>query len=298
MIDDHSDDGSWDYLEKKQSQLPFKLILHRLSENKTFKKIAIEEGVSRASGKLIVTSDADTIRNVKWLSQIASFYDKYKSALIILPVMLNSGTSFIERFQQIEFLSLQWITASFSGNNNSILCNGANLAFEKEIFEKVGGYKQNRDVASGDDFFLLMKVKKQFKNRISFLYSEDAVVFSNPQSTLKEFFQQRIRWAGKTKYANDLSIYITGMFNVFFSFWLVILPFIEYDSSSFPIYSVLIWLVKIIGDYSMLHKTASFYKTKFKIKDFFYSILYYPFYICSIFILSLILKPKWKGREI
>jgi len=298
MVNDHSEDKGLEFLIKKQKELSFKLVIKNLPDDKQFKKKAIEEGISIAKGNLIVTSDADTFRKENYLSRIASFYEKKKSSMIIMPVILLSGNNFLERFQVLEFLSLQWITASFAGNNNAILCNGANLAFEKEIFEKTGGFKNTPKVVSGDDFFLLMKLRNQKKSNISILLSKDVIVKTKSLSSLKEFVQQRMRWAGKAKYANNTSIYLTGSLNVLLSFYLILLPFIEYNLTSFPLFTFLFWIVKICGDLLMLRKAGSFFNTKINLIDFLFSILYYPFYICSIFIFSLVLKPKWKGREI
>jgi cellulose synthase/poly-beta-1,6-N-acetylglucosamine synthase-like glycosyltransferase len=298
MVNDHSDDNGLAFLLQKQNEVSIKLIVHNLPDNKQFKKSAIEEGVSIAKGNLIVTSDADTSRQNSYLSGIASFYEKKKPAMMILPVMLEPGNTFFERFQVLEFLSLQWITFSFAGNSNAILCNGANLAFEKELFERSGGFKNTPSVVSGDDFFLLMKLRKEKKNTISVLLSKDVVVKTKAISEPKGFVQQRIRWAGKTKHAKNISIYLTGILNVLLSFYLLLLPFIEYQFSTFPFISVLFWLIKISGDLLMLRKAGRFFDIKINLMDFLISILYYPIYICSIFILSLIIKPKWKGREI
>jgi len=111
--------------------------------------------------------------------------------------------------------------------------NGANLAYEKGAFYEVGGFKGIDDLASGDDELLLHKMAAKFDGNIGFLKNEAAVVYTHPKATLKEFIQQRKRWASKsTRYKNksiivlgvcvwlfNLSILVNitgGIFNIFY----------------------------------------------------------------------------------
>ena len=47
----------------------------------------------------------------KWIRTIASFYEHNKPDMIICPVQLEKRNGFFRRFQELEFLSLQGITA-------------------------------------------------------------------------------------------------------------------------------------------------------------------------------------------
>ncbi len=52
------------------------------------------------------------------------------------------------------------------------MCNGANLAFRKDVFNEVSGYKGNIQIASGDDEFLMRKStwKISFWNTIPLIF--------------------------------------------------------------------------------------------------------------------------------
>lgn len=75
------------------------------------------------------------------------------------------------------------------------MANGANLAYEKEAFLAVDGYKDISQKASGDDMLLVYKIAQQFPDKIRFLKNKAAIVLTEPMQTLSDFLQQRYRCA-------------------------------------------------------------------------------------------------------
>ena len=106
--------------------------------------------------------------------------------------------SLFERMQTLEFGYLIGVGAAFIGNGRASTCNGANLAYRKDIFYEVGGFKGIDDLASGDDELLLQKVSARYPGKIGFLKRYEAVVFTHAKPNLKEFMRQRKRWASKS----------------------------------------------------------------------------------------------------
>ena len=60
--------------------------------------------------------------------------------MLIMPVDFETTTGFLSQFQILENIALTGITAGFSGIKMPFMCNGANLAFKKEVYETVNGY--------------------------------------------------------------------------------------------------------------------------------------------------------------
>ena len=75
--------------------------------------------------------------------------------MIVAPVSLESNTTFLQQFQLIDFLSMQGATIGGFGIQQPFMANGANLAYQKELFIKLNGFENNNTIASGDDVFLL-----------------------------------------------------------------------------------------------------------------------------------------------
>ncbi len=55
--------------------------------------------------------------------------------MIICPVAIEAGKGFAGKFQELEFLSLQGITAGTATAGMSTMCNGANMAFTRKAYE-------------------------------------------------------------------------------------------------------------------------------------------------------------------
>jgi hypothetical protein len=53
-------------------------------------------------------------------------------------VTYDCSNSFLHQFQQLDLASLQGATMEF-WNRKSFMCNGANLAYTKSLFEELNG---------------------------------------------------------------------------------------------------------------------------------------------------------------
>lgn len=211
FIDDHSTDDTSTIIRSYAKRGVKLIVLNESHALNSYKKKAIQTAIGQSSGRLIVTTDADCRMGSKWLSTIVNYYEEKNFKMISSPVAYFEEKSFFERAQSLEFLYLIGLGASTIGNNKPSTCNGANLAYEKDAFYDVGGFTGIDDLASGDDELLLHKMSAKYQNAIGFLKNEDAVVYTHAKATLKEFIQQRKRWASKsTKYKNK-SIIVLGV---------------------------------------------------------------------------------------
>jgi cellulose synthase/poly-beta-1,6-N-acetylglucosamine synthase-like glycosyltransferase len=201
IVDDHSTDRTAEIIRTYASQ-GIKLL--QLNENKplnSYKKKAIAEAISLSIGEFMVATDADCRMGPQWLSSIVNYYEVHNPVMISSPVTYFEEKTIFERLQTLEFSYLVALGASFIGNNRASTCNGANFAYRKDIFYEVGGFRGIDDLASGDDELLLQKVAVKYSGRIAFLKLREAVVYTHAKHTLKEFLNQRRRWASKsTKY--------------------------------------------------------------------------------------------------
>jgi len=66
----------------------------------------------------------------------------------------------LQIFQLTDFMSMQGITAAARNLKLGNMSNGANLAFSRAAYERVGGYEGVDHMASGDDYLLMMKLNK------------------------------------------------------------------------------------------------------------------------------------------
>ena len=263
-----------------------------LNSNGKGKKKAIRTGVAASAGSQIITTDADCRIGKSWLKTIASFQAEYNPEMIICPVKAEGRKGFFHRFQELEFLSLQGITAGTSVGENPVMCNGANLAFQKETYLKHAGYLHD-ELASGDDVFLLHNIKKYPDKRIMWLESAEATAVTRTSGNLSSFLHQRARWISKA-----------GAYHDRFTKVLAIVTFVTISIQLLLLlgglfFSGLLWVfivylvLKSIPDFLVLSNTAARYDKKSLMRWFIPSQLVYPFYIITIVPCSLFNRAKW-----
>ncbi len=293
LVNDNSIDNSYKIVKKYLSL--YKNIKNLKLKNTKGKKNAINKGIKNAKGSLIITTDADCIHNKLWLKTINKFYNKTKAKLIICPVLYKNNKKLLSfaNLQVLEFFSLTASTAGSAAINKPIMCNGANLAFEKKVYFEFSD-PAKKDIISGDDTFLMFNILKKYKKSIKYLKNFDAAVFTYPSETLKKFYNQRIRWSSKIKYYNNIFVLFTGVIILFFN----LLLFLSFWLGTFSIIAIKIFLIifslKLIIDFPLLFSVSKFFRNSkimllYPITQFFYF-----HYIIIIGFLSIFDKYKWK----
>ena len=262
-------------------------------EMNSFKKKAIEKAVSHAKGNWIVTTDADCIIPKHWLSLYNAYILKNNPVFVAAPVMFIKESGVLNEFQVLDFLALQGITAAAVGAGKHSMSNGANLAFEKSVFIAVGGYQGVDQIASGDDMFLMHKMKVTLSNRIGYLFHPGAIVLTKTMSNWKDFIMQRIRWSSKARYYDDNSIFWVLLLVYLYNLFLLVLLF---AGAYIP---VLISLaIKTIFELIFLTPVSKFYQLTGELR---YFPLFQPLHIVYTLVAGLFGQVKtytWKGRRV
>ncbi|MGD9994271.1 MAG: glycosyltransferase [Salinivirgaceae bacterium] len=210
LIDDHSTDGSTKLAQQLAAQY-YQVSYLANPEGTKGKKAALETGIASAKGDLIITTDADCSHPPHWLSTMIDYYETQQAGLIIGPVTMQIGTSWLQKFQGIEFVSLIGTTGGAAGINRPIMCNGANLAFTKAVYQEFSD-PFKKEFLSGDDVFLMHQVKSRYPESIHFIKSAQALVETKSAGSWKQFFRQRFRWASKTPgYTDSDTLFTAGV---------------------------------------------------------------------------------------
>src|SRR5690606_6593693 len=103
------------------------------------------------------------------------------------------------------------------------------------------GFSGNDHIASGDDIFLLEKMKKTFPKQVQFLKSKEAIVSTKPQKNWKNVISQRIRWASKTSKQKSATSLLLGILVFLMSISILTIPFfIVFNRENSIIYFLLL----------------------------------------------------------
>ena len=299
FVDDHSQDETVNRIEACQKMNTSNIGLIEMGAHHG-KKASLSKGVLAANGELIVFTDADCSFGKNWISSIVSHYNASNFKLAILPVLIKQSKTIFNKVQVLEFLSLMGSALAATANNRSFMCSGANLVVERKAFLNVGGYSKTDQIDSGDDVFLLHKVKEKYgEQTIHALVDEELIVTTTEQSGISSFVNQRARWASKAKYYKDkFSTYVS---------WLVLIvnlvPIVLIVSSFFAPINLL-WalgfvLLKMIIDYFFLRELVLFFQRKLLLgSNLILSELFYLYYVPAVVIKILSGKISWKGRAL
>jgi len=262
-------------------------------EIQSFKKKAIEKAVVHAKGDWIITTDADCIVPPNWLLLYHEYIIKESPVFVAAPVMFIPEKTVLNTFQVLDFLALQGITAAAVGAGKHSMSNGANLAFEKSAFIAVGGYQGVDQIASGDDMFLMHKMKKTLSNRIGYLFHPEAIVLTKAMPYWKDLIMQRIRWSSKARFYDDESIFWVLLLVYLYNFIFLILLL----SGQFQLFFISL-AFKTFFELYFLDSVSRFFKLQPTLQ---YFILFQPLHIAYTIIAGLFGQVKtytWKGRRV
>jgi len=268
-------------------------------KNSFGKKNAIQKGINNANGKLIITTDADCIHNKLWIKTINDYYNQTKAKMIIAPVAYINTPKLLSftNLQALEFLSLIGTTAGSAAINKPIMCNAANLTFEKKIFSEFTD-PLNEKSASGDDTFLMLNIRKKYPKAIKFLKNKKAIVKTYAEKNLKNFYNQRIRWASKTKNYKNFNILLVGVIILALNISLFSLTILSIFNPIFFQYFLILFIGKILIDYPILFLITHFTNNKKLLYLIPILQLLYFIYVTLIGLFSFVIKYKWKERKV
>lgn len=303
VVDDHSTDHTPEVVRNFASEHPafslHLLQLYLLPGAGISKKAGIETAVNQAAGDLIITTDADTRRDKGWIRSMVACYEKDRPLIILGPVAFKGEDTFFTRLQALEFTGLMGVTAGACMSGFPVMCNGANLAYEKKIFTKVGGYTDNNKIVSGDDIFLMIRIRKSEGNRtIQFLFSKDSIVYTDPCRTFPDFVSQRIRWVSKNKSYRDPLISFVAAITWLFSFILVAGLIAGIFSRLLLVASLILIVVKLLAEFIPVTIMAGFFNKRKLLVIFPVAGILNIFYTFIIGIAGIFFPFVWKGRRI
>lgn len=298
FVDDDSTDNSKKYIEEviKTTAFSIRIIQNKRTSNSP-KKDAISEAIKNSNFEWIVTTDADCNLPKNRLKTFDTFIQKSNSVMVCGPVLYKSNGSFLEDFQQLDGLSLLAVTIGSFGLKNPLLCNGANLAYKKDAFFKVNGFSGNENIASGDDIFLLEKMKKVFPKQVKFIKSKEASVSTKPQENWKSIVNQRIRWASKTSKQKNTVSMILGLLVFLVNFSILTIPFfLIFDIKNWGYFLFLLFF-KIMVDYAVVRQTAVIFNKKIAVRKFLLQPIIYSVITTIVVLKSFRGNYSWKGRH-
>ncbi|MDH5405484.1 MAG: glycosyltransferase family 2 protein [Candidatus Aminicenantes bacterium] len=213
-VDDGSEDDTWHYIRRQQKEHPDLVKGIRLPQNRG-KRWALAEGFKRASGKILVTMDSDSVMERDALSNlVAPFIDKEIGAATAKVKVLNKNENLLTRMIGVRYImAFEFYRASRSTFKTVFCCSGVLSAYRKEIIDKImDQWLHQRFMGQvctyGDDRSLTNFI---LRSGYYTVYQRNSVVYTLVPSTLPKLARMLVRW--HKSFIRESIVFITFMFS-------------------------------------------------------------------------------------
>ena len=221
---------------------------------------ALNSGISKSRGDIILMTDADCIVNKNWLRHHAKYYTR--DVAMVCGFTLVAPDGFFGKVQSVDWMYLLGLASASSGINSQLSCIGNNLSISKKIYNEIGGYEGIKYSVT-EDLTLMQAVQKLNKGRIIFPLFPENYVTTAPCKDFSDLMRQKKRWL-RGGFGINILGYIIGilmyLINIIFLAGYLFLPF--------GIYLLLV-AVKFLSDWMIVFPVAK----NFGLKDL---LIYFP----------------------
>jgi hypothetical protein len=134
---------------------------------------------------------------------------------------------------------------------------------------------------------LMHKIYTRYPDKVYYLKCKEAIVKTRPESSWKNFFNQRIRWASKAVHYKDKRIFYVLLLTYFVNIGFFILAIASVVSSYWFSFFVLLLFAKILIEFPFVNSVAIFFGQQRLMK-------YFPFLQPAHILYTII--AGWLGR--
>jgi poly-beta-1,6-N-acetyl-D-glucosamine synthase len=301
LVDDHSTDNTWQLISAYDEPgyiTTLKLEAQSSGDTGSFKKSAISQGINHATGVLIVTTDADCRFPSTWLSSLVHCHENTRAKFIAAPVRYADATGLLAVFETLDFLTLQGVTGASVSKRRHTMCNGANLAYTKQVFLEVNGFEGIDHIPSGDDMLLMYKIFSKYPQGVVYLKSAQAMVTTKGADSWRSFFNQRIRWSSKAAHYDDKLVFRILLLVYLVNICFLVAAVASFFKTNYAIFFLLMLVAKTLVEFPFVNSVAMFFGQQRLMRYFPFM---QPLHIVYTIVAGWLGKfgsYEWKGRKI
>ncbi len=187
---------------------------------------ALNYGIRKSTGDIIITIDADCIITPTTVDQFVKPFRDYTIDAVVGNVKIGNRDTVVGMVQFLEFLSSFYAKNAESVLGTIYIIGGAAAAFRRSVFDVVGFYNHKNIT---EDIDISVRICDA---GLKIVYAEDAIVYTEGASDVTGLAKQRLRWKigwFQTLYANTHILFsIKPQHNKILS-WIMI-PFVYFSN--------------------------------------------------------------------
>lgn len=155
----------------------------------------LTQGLEIARGEIILVTDADCRVTPGWAESIVTHFtpDTGMVGGVTLLEHADDHNGFWARLQALDWIFLQAIASGMTGAGLPVSILGNNFAFRRSAYEETGGFTRI-GFSLTEDMALMQAIVRLKKWQIKYPLSLKTMLFSKPAGSLRELYQQRLRW--------------------------------------------------------------------------------------------------------
>ncbi|MFQ5627452.1 MAG: glycosyltransferase [bacterium] len=301
IVDDRSDDGSWEILrqaEKRYENFRMMRIDDALPDYAP-KKRALDHAMRAAHGEILLLTDADCTPPPTWARSIAQHYSE---GIVMVPGYSPyrfdyPAPAIVKGMLALDYFALAAVAAAAIGQGCPLTAAGCNFSYRRKTYFQAGGFAPIRKWVSGDDDLFLLSVAQQKLGRFAYALAPESFVPCAAPTSMKQFWHQRIRYASKGLHyslpmtASLLAVYLLNV-SLVLSAPALVFGFFDYTAMA-----LLVWVVKSFFEYRFLAKSISLFREKSLLRYFLPTALAHPFYITLFAFLGAFSRFRWKDDK-
>lgn len=268
------------------------------------KKKAMCYGIGRAAGKVILTTDADSLPGPRWVRSHAEWYisghaDSLSANVIpgdsaageaadmvLAPLFQKPGSGFPAHFGLYEFSALQAVTAGTAILGFPVMCNGANMSFRRDVYLRHAD-ELRHGVLSGDDMFLLHAVRRR-GGVVRYEESAAAAVETAGAVRAAALLRQRARWASKSIYYRDAPTLIVAAATAACNAAITAAAVTACITVRYLPVVITLYAIRIVPDWLVIASELKRRGGKIHLLSFVLSEVIYPFYFMTVGFMSIL----------
>lgn len=302
VVDDESEDETLELARKFQQQLPLTILSNgqlKKSIPSPKKRAILNAIANQETADIIITTDADCRLKPTWLQEMLKPFGNSQTQMVCGMVAMEGKNGLFEQIQEIEFYSLIATGMGTLSFGYASMCNGANLAYRKSAFQKVGGFSGLELEPSGDDEFLMHRIAKAFpEGGVFYTTNINSMAITQPADGLNQFINQRKRWSSKwKKYENSFPTYLATWVGCLHMAGLLSFPLLALGELPLN-YFLSYWALTIGSQWYYVKRFAHFQHREVKAVPLAITLSLYAVYAAYFAFLGIIGSSyTWKGRR-